>query len=544
MGRFRMLAALLPRLAAVALILAVVAFFALRKKEPQSAASGPAAATKETPQEKWVDRLEELFSNPNSVSSQKLSRLPDGSRVEVRDGIVVIAKPLKDAAVRVTMREVSEQVSIHLRQRQKTGTFLEGYAAQLRKDGDLEIRCYRAESGQILTLAKKRIPGLDLQKSHTLEFRAVGDLLTVSVDGTKLIEAQDSTYTEGKSSLTSSVGGIIAKLEYLIFDSSPAKDVAPSVASDPPAQLATLTSAPAAVSPVQASKSSPATAAKDAPFVNSIGMKFVPVPIGSGPTKDQRVLFSVWDTRGEAYEVYAKAQETAGQKVDGSWKTQNKDSVPVGHEKDHPVVGVNWEDAQAFCQWLTAKETAEGKLPQGLKYRLPTDEEWSWAVGLPEEKGATPEEKNGKNTSDFPWGKDWPPTGKAGNYADETFHAKFPKPDAKDSKTTNGWIEGDTDGYETTSPVGSFPANAHGLYDMGGNVWQWCEDWWNTEHQERVLRGASWLNHERNFLRSSSRSHYAPTYRIISRGFRCVLAASLPATSAVTLAPAPAAPAK
>ena len=55
-------------------------------------------------------------------------------------------------------------------------------------------------------------------------------------------------------------------------------------------------------------------------------------------------------------------------------------------------------------------------------------------------------------------------------------------------------IEGYNDGYPRTSPVGSFSPNPFGLYDMGGNVWQWCEDWYNFDKQDRVLRGASWLN--------------------------------------------------
>jgi formylglycine-generating enzyme required for sulfatase activity len=112
-------------------------------------------------------------------------------------------------------------------------------------------------------------------------------------------------------------------------------------------------------------------------------------------------------------------------------------------------------------------------------------------VGLPPELDGTPAEKSGKNSVDFPWGKDYPPTKKVGNYADETFHGKFPK-DASDKNKDQPWIEGYADGYATTSPVGSFPANAYGLYDMGGNVWQWCEDWFDASHKDRVLRGASW----------------------------------------------------
>jgi formylglycine-generating enzyme required for sulfatase activity len=254
-------------------------------------------------------------------------------------------------------------------------------------------------------------------------------------------------------------------------------------------------------------------ATKDKPFVNTLGMSFVPVP-------GTQVLFSIWDTRVKDYVVYAGAR-----KVDDEWMKQERDGVPAGRELNHPVVGVSWEDAQGFCQWLTEKETVEGRLPKGAKYRLPTDEEWSWAVGLPSELGATPAEKSGKNGVDFPWGKDYPPRQKLGNYADEAFHAKFPpKEDAKDGWSKDRWIEGYTDGYATTSPVGSFPANAYGLYDMGGNVWQWCEDWFDALREDRVVRGASWHDLGRDYLQSSNRYHRHPGNRYDNHGFRCVLA--------------------
>ena len=57
-------------------------------------------------------------------------------------------------------------------------------------------------------------------------------------------------------------------------------------------------------------------------------------------------------------------------------------------------------------------------------------------------------------------------------------------------KSENPWIKGYDDGYATTSPAGSFPANGYGLYDMSGNVWQWCEDWFDASQKERVVRGA------------------------------------------------------
>jgi formylglycine-generating enzyme required for sulfatase activity len=156
-----------------------------------------------------------------------------------------------------------------------------------------------------------------------------------------------------------------------------------------------------------------------------------------------------------------------------------------------------------------------------MVYRLPTDEEWSTAVGLKNEAGSTPEEKDHKIKL-YPWDiqqkrkKSWPPPVGAGNYAGE---------EVKNGDRPSQWsvIKGYNDGYPWTSPVGSFEANVSGLYDMGGNVSQWCEDWYNAQSQDRVMRGASWNDPDPEDLLASYRHYATPDSRCSPYGFRCVV---------------------
>jgi formylglycine-generating enzyme required for sulfatase activity len=146
-------------------------------------------------------------------------------------------------------------------------------------------------------------------------------------------------------------------------------------------------------------------------------------------------------------------------------------------------------------------------------YRLPTDEEWSAGVGLKNEVGSTPAEKSEK-INIFPWGNQWPPPQGAGNYSgEESTILKHPV------------IVGYIDDYIYTSPVGSFPANQFGLFDMGGNVWQWCQDNFDAQTHDRVLRGACWNNGPpKEILSASFRFYSAPDTRSDFIGFRCVVA--------------------
>jgi formylglycine-generating enzyme required for sulfatase activity len=223
-------------------------------------------------------------------------------------------------------------------------------------------------------------------------------------------------------------------------------------------------------------------------IVNTLGMPFVPV-------KGAEVQFCIWETRVKDYAAYAAAN--AG--VDGSWK--NFGIAEFKQADTHPVVKVSWNDANAFCAWLTKKELAAGKIKAGQKYRLPTDAEWSVAVGLGRETGNSPMEKDMEVRDVYPWGKGWPPPVGAGNY-----HKSLK-----------------ADKFEHTSPAGSFAANKLGLHDMGGNVWEWCEDKHSPTRTDRVLRGASWNNGSPVYLLSSSRNSIIPDRRGTDVGFRCVL---------------------
>jgi formylglycine-generating enzyme required for sulfatase activity len=146
---------------------------------------------------------------------------------------------------------------------------------------------------------------------------------------------------------------------------------------------------------------------------------------------------------------------------------ENSEYSPSFKQTDtHLVVMIGWEDAQEFYAWLTLVRC--GEIKAGQKYRLPTDAEWSVAVGLGKERGNTPREKSGLKKGGYPWGNYGPPRKGAGNYF--------------------GSLK--VDKFYYTSPAGSFAANKLGLHDMGGNVGEWCEDKYApTIGKDRVLRG-------------------------------------------------------
>ena len=264
-------------------------------------------------------------------------------------------------------------------------------------------------------------------------------------------------------------------------------------------------------------------------FENSIGMKFVIVPAGqfqmgspdSDPDAedDEKPLHRVKLARNFHLGVYevtlgqflkfyhgAKHQTDAEKDGKGGWGfdtatrsvKQSLQFVPwsTGFDQtmDHPVVNVSWNDAQAFCQWLSEKE--------GLKYRLPTEAEWEFAC-------------------------------RAG-----TTTRYYTGDDIDGPNIISNNVEGDR--FKNSAPVGSFRANRLGLYDMHGNVLEWCDDWYRRdayasrgalttnpktdvdEREFKVARGGGWSFHY-VYDRAANRTRSAPSDRNDALGFRVVL---------------------
>jgi formylglycine-generating enzyme required for sulfatase activity len=170
---------------------------------------------------------------------------------------------------------------------------------------------------------------------------------------------------------------------------------------------------------------------------------------------------------------------------------------------DHPVVNVSWNDADAYCKWAGKKT--------GRAVRLPTEAEWEYAC------------RAGRPTRFF-CGDDVEDLAGYANVADASFRRA----------TGKGWGITSDDGYAFTAPVGKFRPNPWELYDMHGNVWQWCADWYDREYytkstkkgpqgpnsgEYRVVRGGSWDINPRG-CRAAHRVWYAPSSRCGAVGFR------------------------
>jgi len=169
---------------------------------------------------------------------------------------------------------------------------------------------------------------------------------------------------------------------------------------------------------------------------------------------------------------------------------------------NQPVVCVSWEDAKAYAEWAGE--------------RLPTEAEWEYSA------------RGGLAGKRYAWGDELPPPKDSGNFADETSKKVFPS-----------WtvINDYNDGYAYTATVGSYKPNGYGLYDMAGNVWEWCADWYEGKYyanspkqnpkgpssgKYRVLRGGSWNNNNTNNFRVVNHNNNDPTNTNNNVGFRCV----------------------
>jgi formylglycine-generating enzyme required for sulfatase activity len=274
----------------------------------------------------------------------------------------------------------------------------------------------------------------------------------------------------------------------------------------------------------QSGGAGPATTGRNHDFVNSIGIKLVPIPagkfiMGSPRTERERraeeLQHEVAITRPfhlGAFEVTQAQFETImGPKNRATFTAEN------GGGPDHPMENVVWTDADEFCKRLSARD-AEKKA--GRKYRLPTEAEWEYAC------------RAGTRTA-FTFGESL--SAKQAN-----FNAIRPYGDAAPGPY-----------LRKTAKVGSYPPNAFGLYDMHGNVAEWCADWYDPDYYANspaenplgppvgvlpddygnfyiVVRGGSWLDDARA-CRSAYRNRAMHRNRYWAIGFR--VACDVPSTA-------------
>jgi serine/threonine protein kinase len=247
------------------------------------------------------------------------------------------------------------------------------------------------------------------------------------------------------------------------------------------------------------------------PWQNSLGMKFVPVP-------GVPALVSIWETRVQDFSAYVSelgrgpGENMLSMDSSGNWKQLGHSWKNPEFEQNtnHPVVGISWNEAVSFCDWLTTRERAAGWIAPSQSYRLPTSAEWALAAG----------------TKRFVWGNNWPPPRGAGNFAGAEIRQRLP---------THPIISGYDDGFTGTAPVGSFSPNSFGIFDLAGNVCEFCADRDEKDRQKRrYLVGCSWSDAAEGGFVVTNFDHIREVRRVSDCGFRCVLVFRGSQTNAAT----------
>jgi serine/threonine protein kinase/formylglycine-generating enzyme required for sulfatase activity len=237
-------------------------------------------------------------------------------------------------------------------------------------------------------------------------------------------------------------------------------------------------------------------------WTNTQGMKLLPLG---------RVMMGDHEVRRRDFKEFVEDRKL---KALPEWRLE------VNAELDLPISFVTRAEAEAFAFWLTQREQSQEIIDGEHSYRLPWDDEWSMAAGLPREKGNSPAERHMRIEGIYPYGYVWPPPPQSSNLFDEAaFNAAVTKPAGKSPDYK--------DGFAGLSPVLALKAGVWGFHGLSGNVWEWVQEDFGGEDAALksfgTVRGGAYTTLEREQLLSCYRQAVAPTDRRPDVGFRLVL---------------------